>query len=103
LEQLEASSKEASSSPSSSLSLLQSGLFSDNHVLANIYLGELCFWHLKYSHEWMKFLYTEWDLKELAIKHLTVYVNAVQNVLKDHGWNCDRALELIVCLKEENW
>lgn len=73
------------------------GLFSDVHVLALMYCGEMCFWYHTYAKSSTA---TEFDAKSTGVKLLRDYINAVKGPLSGKGWNCDRAEQLIKVLQD---
>ncbi|XP_064605262.1 RAB7A-interacting MON1-CCZ1 complex subunit 1-like [Liolophura sinensis] len=79
------------------LQLLQSGLFSDVHVLALMYCGEMCFWYHTYAKSATA---TDFDAKSTGVKLLRDYINAVKGPLSGKGWNCDRAEQLLKVLQD---
>jgi hypothetical protein len=79
-------------------SLIEKNIFSDNHLLSMMYLSEMCFWYQKYSNEWKLYLYTDFDLKQCAKCYLNIYINAVENYFKNIGWSCDRAKHLLTLI-----
>lgn len=72
-----------------------SGLFSDTHVLALMYAGELCWWFLDSMTEDDRVKYTNFHAKDIAIDCLQTYIKASEGPLKGKGWNCDKAKDLI--------
>ena len=74
--------------------LLKLGAYSDMHVLAIMYIGELCYWFLKYGHS------TDEDeksyMKNTGKKQLQLYIKLTGSYL--HGWNSTRAKELLSLL-----
>lgn len=83
---------------------LYSGVFSETHVLSMIYLGEMCYWHTKYTTESSSSSTDSFNPKELGCSVLNTYLSVVNGPLKNHGWSTDRAdqlLQLLQCNPEE--
>ncbi|RWS15690.1 UPF0600 protein C5orf51-like protein [Dinothrombium tinctorium] len=81
----------------------ESGVYSDSHLLAMMYCGEMCYWYCKYADEWDLIDSEEGfkmirELKELGNKYLKIYIESVEQFFKNVGWNCERAKEIIVFL-----
>ncbi|XP_067401677.1 RAB7A-interacting MON1-CCZ1 complex subunit 1 isoform X1 [Emydura macquarii macquarii] len=87
--------------------LLSEGIFSDTHVLAMMYSGEMCYWGLKHcgeeklgSHEMDSESNTELycssdsavlDFREVGEKMLMKYVAVCEGPLKGQDWNTTNA------------
>lgn len=70
------------------------GIFSDSHLLAIMYSGEMCYLYCKYALDWdLIEPNTLSQLKEIGIHLLNKYIDAVENMFKSAGWNCDKAKE----------
>lgn len=74
--------------------LLQKGIFSDTHVLALMYAGEMSYWLL--SHMPSK----DDDLQHSQLveqcKHfLSTYVAVTEGPLKQHGWSTEKAKQIL--------
>ncbi|KAK2143976.1 hypothetical protein LSH36_795g00049 [Paralvinella palmiformis] len=74
--------------------LLKMGAYSDTHVLAVMYIGELCYWFLKYGHS------TDENeksyMRNVGRKQLRLYIKLTDSYL--HGWDSTRAKELLSLL-----
>ncbi|XP_073477876.1 RAB7A-interacting MON1-CCZ1 complex subunit 1 [Aquarana catesbeiana] len=84
--------------------LLAKGIFSDVHVLALMYCGEMCFWALSYcsdiqpgsdSETHSKIL----NFKEVGEKVLDTYVSVCEGPLSAQGWNTENAKKILEFLK----
>lgn len=93
------------------LRLIQRGLFSDTHVLALMYAGEMCFW----LHKWVRRCESnpgndsasassnedespqslKFDARSIGVELLTRYREAVNGPLKSAGWSADKAEEIL--------
>ena len=87
--------------------ILISGIFSDTHLLALMYSGELCYWHWKIVKETT----TDQSVKESSDadencsgnfnsvsngrRLLQKFVNIVQDCFKGRGWDCSRAEQIL--------
>uniref|UniRef100_A0A8V0YG10 F-box protein 4 n=1 Tax=Gallus gallus TaxID=9031 RepID=A0A8V0YG10_CHICK len=97
--------------------LLSEGVFSDTHLLAMMYSGEMCYWGLKYcgegKQESLKMMdsVSDGDLgsrsqgalvdfRELGKTMLTKYVAVCEGPLKDQGWNTISANEMLCYLRK---
>lgn len=97
--------------------LLSEGIFSDTHLLAMMYSGEMCYWGLKYcgeeKQESLKVMDSTSvsdlscrsqgalvDFRELGKTMLTKYVTVCEGPLRDHGWNTTSAKQMLCYLKE---
>ncbi|XP_063817572.1 RAB7A-interacting MON1-CCZ1 complex subunit 1 isoform X2 [Pseudophryne corroboree] len=90
--------------------LLAKGIFSDIHVLALMYCGEMCFWALTYCMEVVqtsdagpnsetcnKIL----NFKEVGEHVLETYVDACEGPLRGQGWNTDNAKKILQSLRKD--
>ncbi|XP_018423960.1 PREDICTED: UPF0600 protein C5orf51 homolog [Nanorana parkeri] len=84
--------------------LLAKGIFSDVHVLALMYCGEMCFWALSYcsdippgsdSETHNKIL----NFKEVGEKVLDTYVSVCEGPLNGHGWSTENAKKILEFLR----
>ncbi|KAM5264851.1 RAB7A-interacting MON1-CCZ1 complex subunit 1 [Ctenodactylus gundi] len=90
--------------------LLSAGVFSDIHLLAMMYSGEMCYWGLKYcanqqpdNHEVDPALsapsctaHTEpLDFREVGEKILKKYVSVCEGPLKEQEWNTTNAKHIL--------
>lgn len=70
------------------------GIFSDTHLLAMIYAGEMCYW---YSCAQERGLFRQDDqhdsftARHRGLKHLNSYLCAVKGPLKTLNWNAEKA------------
>ncbi|XP_036994415.2 RAB7A-interacting MON1-CCZ1 complex subunit 1 isoform X2 [Artibeus jamaicensis] len=90
--------------------LLSEGIFSDIHLLAMMYSGEMCYWGLKHcagpqpgdqevgtgvsgaSHTTHK---EPLDFREVGEKILKKYVSVCEGPLKEQGWNTTNAKQIL--------
>ncbi|NXK55299.1 CE051 protein, partial [Chauna torquata] len=92
--------------------LLSEGIFSDTHLLAMMYSGEMCYWGLKHCGEGkQESLETaasvsnsdlgcrsqsaSLDFRELGKNMLTKYVAVCEGPLKGQGWNTTSAKQML--------
>ncbi|XP_068107110.1 RAB7A-interacting MON1-CCZ1 complex subunit 1 [Hyperolius riggenbachi] len=84
--------------------LLAKGIFSDVHVLALMYCGEMCFWALSYCSDVAagsdcdahnKIL----NFREVGEKVLDTYVSVCEGPLSGQGWNTDNAKRMLEYLR----
>ncbi|OXB56762.1 hypothetical protein ASZ78_002303 [Callipepla squamata] len=97
--------------------LLSEGIFSDTHLLAMMYSGEMCYWGLKYCGEekqespkmtepvsgsdlGCRSQGTLADFLELGKAMLTKYVAVCEGPLKDQGWNTTSAKQMLCYLRK---
>jgi len=76
--------------------LTRNGVWSDSHLLALMYTGEMCYW--RYSC-WKGTAIENVEYKKKAIDVLSTYENLVTKFTSLKGWKADRAQQL---LKELN-
>lgn len=83
--------------------LLEKGIFSDIHVLALMYCGEMCYWGLRYCSEEEHHRAEPQTLhfKDIGVKALDTYVGVCEGPLRGQGWNTDNAKRILQYLKEE--
>ncbi|XP_065595977.1 RAB7A-interacting MON1-CCZ1 complex subunit 1 [Cyrtonyx montezumae] len=97
--------------------LLSEGVYSDTHLLAMMYSGEMCYWGLKYRGEekqespkmtdpvsgsdlGCRSQSTLADFRELGKAMLTKYVAVCDGPLKDQGWNTTSAKQMLCYLRK---
>lgn len=77
------------------MALLEKGIFSDCHLLALMYAGEMCYWYvIATPSEEVCPLSTE-CAKKMGENFLESYSCAIDGPLNSKGWNADRAKELL--------
>ncbi|KAM9331333.1 RAB7A-interacting MON1-CCZ1 complex subunit 1 [Gastrophryne carolinensis] len=96
--------KEASFKDINTATLLEKGIFSDVHVLALMYCGEMCFWALRYCPDVLAGSDSEThsiilNFKEVGEKVLNTYVSVCEGPLSGQGWNTDNAKKIMDYLK----
>lgn len=77
------------------------GIFSDTHLLTMMYIGEMCFWAVKYED-----CSADMDRKEdhlqfrdIGTQILNKYVLACEGPLQGQGWNTENAKEILSILQ----
>ncbi|KAG9488453.1 hypothetical protein GDO78_007974 [Eleutherodactylus coqui] len=84
--------------------LLEKGVFSDIHVLALMYCGEMCYWARRYCGEQASPHSEEppqaLHFKDIGEKVLDTYVLVCEGPLHGQGWSTDNAKEILQYLKE---
>ncbi|NXI83553.1 CE051 protein, partial [Rhipidura dahli] len=92
--------------------LLSEGIFSDTHLLAMMYSGEMCYWGLKHCGEGKQKNFESidpvsssdlgsrsqsisLDFQETGRNMLTKYVAVCEGPLKDQGWNTTTAKQMM--------
>ncbi|XP_027490388.1 UPF0600 protein C5orf51 homolog [Corapipo altera] len=92
--------------------LLSEGIFSDTHLLAMMYSGEMCYWGLKHGGEGKQEspesidpvcdsslgsgTQSVWlDFQETGKNMLTKYVTVCEGPLKSQGWNTTTAKQML--------
>lgn len=78
------------------------GIYTDTHLLAMMYAGELCYWlrQLKVMHRLHPTPAVE-DGK-IGIKYLQDYLKVVKGPLSVQGWSTERAEQLLEYLDKGN-
>ncbi|XP_075698508.1 RAB7A-interacting MON1-CCZ1 complex subunit 1 isoform X2 [Rhinoderma darwinii] len=94
----------------STATLLEKGIFSDNHVLALMYCGEMCYWALRYCRDVEQNSPHRLEpptpnqglhFKDIGEKVLDTYVGVCEGSLSGQGWNTDNAKKILQYLKED--
>ncbi|XP_041360112.1 UPF0600 protein C5orf51 homolog [Gigantopelta aegis] len=80
------------------LQLIKSGIYTDTHLLALMYCGEMCYWYVQAVRDGLFDLSPEFAVKDIGSRVLKSYIKAVQGPLKGAGWTCDRAEELLAVI-----
>ncbi|NXX59131.1 CE051 protein, partial [Scopus umbretta] len=92
--------------------LLSEGVFSDTHLLAMVYSGEMCYWGLRHCGEGKqespetidsvsnsdlgcRSQSVLLDFREMGKNMLTKYVAVCEGPLKGHGWNTTTAKQML--------
>ncbi|NXG79517.1 CE051 protein, partial [Baryphthengus martii] len=90
--------------------LLSEGVFSDTHLLAMMYGGEMCYWGLRHcgegNQEGLEMIDSEsnlgcrsqsvsLDFRETGKNMLTKYVTVCEGPLKGQGWNTTTAKQML--------
>ncbi|XP_067137584.1 RAB7A-interacting MON1-CCZ1 complex subunit 1-like isoform X2 [Centruroides vittatus] len=77
------------------LNLLEKGIFSDCHMLALMYGGEMCHWYVKHTTQEDTYPLSIENAKKMGLNFLQKYTSAVNGPLKQRGWNAEKANKLI--------
>jgi len=87
------------------LQLIQRGLFSDTHVLALMYAGEMCYWIVKWVDDTdsasASSPFASFSFRSLGIELLTRYKEAVTGPLKSAGWSHEKAQHILTYFQSE--
>ncbi|KAM8793605.1 RAB7A-interacting MON1-CCZ1 complex subunit 1-like [Eudromia elegans] len=82
--------------------LLSEGVFSDTHLLAMMYGGEMCYWGLKLCGEGRpgsaEAAAAAPDLRAVGTKALATYVAACEGPLRGQGWQSGSARQMLCFL-----
>ena len=72
------------------------GLFSDSHVLALMYGGEMCYWYLKFNTSRDRNHPPHFKAKEQGRSMLETFIKSVKGPLNGAGWDCSKAQEMLI-------
>ncbi|CAL8345028.1 unnamed protein product [Lota lota] len=81
---------------------LSEGIFSDTHLLTMMYIGEMCFWAVKYedcSVDMMDRKEDRLQFRDIGTQILNKYVLACEGPLQGQGWNTENAKEILSILQ----
>ena len=77
------------------------GVFSDTHLLALMYAGEMCYWHwqiqkdaksdLSANHNRVR----DFDSVSNGTKFLQKFVDVVKGSFQGNGWDCSKAEQIL--------
>ncbi|XP_053556406.1 RAB7A-interacting MON1-CCZ1 complex subunit 1 [Bombina bombina] len=97
----------------STATLLNQGIFSDVHVLALMYCGEMCYWMLKYCSDKEQSTddgphkeccntsqFNLQDFKGTGEKALETYIYVCEGPLSGHGWSTENAKNILQLLNK---
>ena len=99
---LSVSERDFSYHDAQALTLLKHGAYSDTHVIAMMYAGEMCYWYCKHSTLSNTNPNGEsFNASVVGRNMLTTYLNVIQGPLKGQGWQVDKARELLVALTQD--
>lgn len=87
---------------SATASILSEGIFSDTHLLTMMYIGEMCFWAVKYedcSADTMDRKEDRLQFRDIGTQILNKYVLACEGPLQGQGWNTENAKEILSILQ----
>lgn len=85
-----------------SCSCLHPGIFSDTHLLTMMYIGEMCFWAVKYedcSADTTEHKEDRLQFRDIGTQILNKYVLACEGPLQGQGWNTENAKEILSILQ----
>lgn len=84
------------------MTIFASGIYSDTHLLAMMYAGEMCYWYsqLKKNHPLLPS--SDLDERQIGVKYLQDYLKAVKGPLSVQGWSTERAEQFLHYFKKEN-
>ncbi|KAH3831904.1 RAB7A-interacting MON1-CCZ1 complex subunit 1-like isoform X1 [Dreissena polymorpha] len=78
------------------LELLKRGIYSDTHLLALMYGGEMCYWFISTTKDVTE---SERAARAFGLEMLNTYVQAIESIPElQAGWNTERAKELITAM-----
>ncbi|XP_038164039.1 UPF0600 protein C5orf51 homolog [Cyprinodon tularosa] len=83
-------------------SILSEGIFSDIHLLTMMYIGEMCFWAVKYedcSGDSTEHRLDGLQFRDIGTQILNKYVHACEGPLQGQGWNTENAKEILSVLQ----
>ena len=78
------------------------GIFSDTHLLTMMYIGEMCFWAVKYedcSADTTDRKEDHLQFRDIGTQILNKYVLACEGPLQGQGWNTENAKEILSILQ----
>lgn len=77
------------------------GVFSDTHLLTMMYIGEMCFWAVKYEDgaEGAEPKEDRLQFRDIGAQILNKYVLACEGPLQGQGWNTENAKEILSILQ----
>ncbi|XP_048256402.1 RAB7A-interacting MON1-CCZ1 complex subunit 1-like isoform X1 [Haliotis rufescens] len=75
--------------------LMKSGIYSDTHLLALMYAGEMCYWFVKGQKEEGFESMADFQAKDTGTRLLKSYIEAIKGPLQGAGWNTDRAQQIL--------
>lgn len=87
---------------SATANFLAEGIFSDTHLLTMMYIGEMCFWAVKYEDCSMDSTERKEDrlhFRDIGTQILHKYVLACEGPLQGQGWNTENAKEILSILQ----
>lgn len=79
----------------------QTGIFSDTHLLTMMYIGEMCFWAVKYEDgvDTTDRKEDRLQFRDIGTQILHKYVLACEGPLQGQGWNTENAKEILSILQ----
>ncbi|XP_072537281.1 RAB7A-interacting MON1-CCZ1 complex subunit 1 [Salminus brasiliensis] len=87
---------------STTANFLSEGIFSDTHLLTMMYIGEMCFWAVKYEDGGADGAEQKEDrlhFRDIGAQILNKYVLACEGPLQGQGWNTENAKEILSILQ----
>lgn len=88
------------------MSLSLSGTLSDTHLLTMMYIGELCFWAVKYEEggggggvDSAQYRDDTLHFRDIGTHILLKYLRVCEGPLQGQGWNTENAKEILNILQ----
>lgn len=81
---------------------LWTDIFSDTYLLTMMYIGEMCFWAVKYedcSADSTDHKVDGLQFRDIGTQVLNKYVNVCEGPLQGQGWNTENAKEILSILQ----
>lgn len=86
------------------------GVYSDTHLLALMYAGEMCYWHWKVSQNactdnssLQNRIKTSFDSLANGTKFLQKFVNVVRTQVRGNGWDFSQAEKILAEFAAQSW
>ena len=86
------------------------GVYSDTHLLALMYAGEMCYWHWKVSQNactdnssLQNRIKTSFDSLANGTKFLQKFVNVVRTQVRGNGWDFSQAEKILAEFASQSW
>lgn len=86
------------------------GVYSDTHLLALMYAGEMCYWHWKVSQNactdtssLQNLIKTGFDSLANGTKFLQKFVNVVRTQVRGNGWDFSKAEKILAEFAAQSW
>lgn len=98
---LQLAREQVSTNDESTFKLLLKGVYTDTHVLALMYAGELCHWFETLATSQLATNHDDFDPYTTGTHMLRTYIDVVIGPLKGQGWSTQRAQDLLMLLKTD--
>lgn len=86
------------------------GVYSDTHLLALMYAGEMCYWHWKVrqnactdTSSLQNLIKTGFDSLANGTKFLQKFVNVVRTQVRGNGWDFSKAEKILAEFAAQSW